>query len=129
MEKVIKNNLTIISKPHAHPHTMKKTCKVSKRSVKNCKRSCAHKTPMVNVDGRTDERTDGQTETCTPKSPMLKQVRQTYRLEPRHDKTYKISTSNSSDQTVHSGSLISVFSVRMDNLWDLGYPYCTRQSL
>ena len=55
------NNLTIISKPHAHPHTMMKT-----RSVQNCKRSCAHKTPRVNVDwwtngrtnGRTDERTD-----------------------------------------------------------------------
>ena len=32
------------------------------------------------TDGRTDERTDGQTderkETCTSKSPMLKQVRQ-----------------------------------------------------
>ena len=25
VEKVTKNNLTIISKPHAHPHTMKKT--------------------------------------------------------------------------------------------------------
>ena len=25
MEKVTKNNLTIISKPHAHNHTMKKT--------------------------------------------------------------------------------------------------------
>ena len=25
VEKVIKNNPTIISKPHAHPHTMKKT--------------------------------------------------------------------------------------------------------
>ena len=25
MEKVTKNDLTIISKPHAHPHTMKKT--------------------------------------------------------------------------------------------------------
>ena len=25
MEKVTKNVLTIISKPHAHPHTMKKT--------------------------------------------------------------------------------------------------------
>ena len=35
---------------------------------------------MVNVDGRTDRRTDRwmnkRTETCTPKSPMLKQVRQ-----------------------------------------------------
>ena len=48
------------------------TCKVSKRSVQNCKRSCAHKTPRVNVDGWTNRRT----ETCTPKSPMLKQVRQ-----------------------------------------------------
>ena len=43
--------------------------KVSKRSVKNCKSSCAHKTPMVML-------TDRRTETCTPKSPMLKQVRQ-----------------------------------------------------
>ena len=25
MEKVTKNNLTTISKPHAHPHTMKNT--------------------------------------------------------------------------------------------------------
>ena len=25
VENVTKNNLTIISKPHAHPHTMKKT--------------------------------------------------------------------------------------------------------
>ena len=35
---------------------------------------------MVNVDGRTDgwtdRRTNKRTETCTPKSPMLKQVRQ-----------------------------------------------------
>ena len=47
---------------------------------KNCKRSCAHKTPMVNVDGWTDGQTYGwtnkRTETCMPKSPMLKQVRQ-----------------------------------------------------
>ena len=121
-----KNYLTIISKPHAHPHTMRKTyakfqngpyktvrgvaltrgthclyiegekwlssqcgrsdkkcsnnyaqttctssyheentCKVSKWSVQNCKRSCAHKTPRVNVDGktngRTEERPDGRT--------------------------------------------------------------------
>ena len=35
------------------------TCKVSKRLVQNCKRSCAHKTPRVNVDGWTDERTNG----------------------------------------------------------------------
>ena len=61
-EKVIKNNLTIISKPHAHAHTMKKTSAVSKRLVKNFKRSCAHKTPMVNVDGGTDRWTDEQTD-------------------------------------------------------------------
>ena len=41
VEKVTKNNLTIISKPHAHPHTMKKT-----------------HTPRVNVDGWTDGQTD-----------------------------------------------------------------------
>ena len=36
------------------------TCKVSKQWVQNCKRSCAHKIPMLNVDGWTDERTNGQ---------------------------------------------------------------------
>ena len=92
-----KNDLKIISKPHAHTHTMKKThakfqnnryktvrgvaltkgthClyidgekentnKVSKRSVQNCKRSCAHNTPRVNVDGRTNGRTDGRKHAC-----------------------------------------------------------------
>ena len=119
-----KNVLIVIPKPYAHPHSMKKThakfqnnqyktvkgvaltrgthclyievkkwlssqcgksdkkesnnyiqttcissyyeeniCKVSKWSVQNCKRSFAHKTPRVNVDGKTngqtDERTDG----------------------------------------------------------------------
>ena len=109
--KTDKNKLTIIYKPHAHPHTMMKThakfqndryktvrgvaltigthclyiegvkwqssqcgkwqkwsynytqtiCtssfheentrKVSKRSIQNCKRSCAHKTPWINVNG------------------------------------------------------------------------------
>ena len=34
------------------------TCKVSKWSVQNCKRSCAHKTPRVNVDGWADGRTN-----------------------------------------------------------------------
>ena len=33
------------------------TCKVSKQLVQNCKRSCAHKIPMLNVDGWTDGRT------------------------------------------------------------------------
>ena len=42
----------------------KHTCKVSKQSVQNCYRSCAHKTPRVNVDGwtknrRMDEQTKG----------------------------------------------------------------------
>ena len=40
MEKVTNNVLTIIPKPHVHPHTMKKTYP---SSVQNCKRSCAHK--------------------------------------------------------------------------------------
>ena len=38
------------------------TSKVSKRLGQNCKRSCAHKTPRVNVDGRTGRRTNGQTD-------------------------------------------------------------------
>ena len=29
-------------------------CKVSKRSVQNCKKSCAHKTTRVNIDGWTN---------------------------------------------------------------------------
>ena len=63
-------------------HHEENICKVSKRLVKkkNCKRSCAHRTPMVNADrwrnGQTDERTDKRTETCMPKSHMLKQLRQ-----------------------------------------------------
>ena len=55
-------------------HHEENICKVSKRSIKNCKRSCAHKTPMVNVE--TDEQTDKRMVTCTPKSPLLKQVQQ-----------------------------------------------------
>ena len=41
------------------------TCKVSKWSVQNCKRNCAHKTPRVNVDGWTNGRTDGRTDERT----------------------------------------------------------------
>ena len=37
------------------------TCKVSKQWVQNCKRSCAHKIPILNVDGWTDGRTNGRT--------------------------------------------------------------------
>ena len=37
------------------------TCKVSKQWVQNCKRSCAHKIPMLNVDGWTDGRQDERT--------------------------------------------------------------------
>ena len=55
----------------------KNTCKVSKQWVQNCKRSCAHKIPMLNVDGwtdgRTDERTDGNLHAYVF---LLKQVRQ-----------------------------------------------------
>ena len=61
------------------------TCKVSKQWVQNCKRSCAHKIPMLNVDGwtdgrtyermnvRTDERTNGRKLAYVF---LLKQVRQ-----------------------------------------------------
>ena len=49
-EKGTKNALTIISKPHAHPHTMKNnTCKVSKWWVQNFKRSCAHKRYLLSI--------------------------------------------------------------------------------
>ena len=79
VEKMTKKNLTIISKSHAHLHTMKKTqAKFQNWSVKNCKRSCAHKTPSVNVDGKTDGRTKGKANgrKFARLSPMLKQVRQ-----------------------------------------------------
>ena len=36
---------------HKSSYHDENTCKVSNRSVQNCKRSCAHKTPRVNVDG------------------------------------------------------------------------------
>ena len=36
------------------------TCKVSKQWVQNCKRSCAHMIPMLNVDGWMDGRTNGR---------------------------------------------------------------------
>ena len=49
------------------------TCKVSKQWVQNCKRSCAHKIPMLNVDGRTGGRTDGNLHAYVF---LLKQVRQ-----------------------------------------------------
>ena len=41
------------------------TCKVSKRSVQNCKRSCANKTPRVNVDGCTNGQMNGWTDELT----------------------------------------------------------------
>ena len=37
------------------------TCKVSKQWVENCKRSCPHKIPMLNVDGWTDGQMDERT--------------------------------------------------------------------
>ena len=55
VEKVIKNNLTIIPNPHAHPHTMKKA-------------------PRVIVDEWMDGWMDRRAETCKPKSRLLKQV-------------------------------------------------------
>ena len=38
VEKVTKNDLTIISKPHAHAHPHTNTCKVSKQSVQKKKK-------------------------------------------------------------------------------------------
>ena len=58
VEKVKENNLTIISKSHAHPHTMMKTLAKFKKDW--YKRSCAHKTPRINVDGRMNGRTNGR---------------------------------------------------------------------
>ena len=50
-----KNKLTIISKPRCKSsYHEENTCKVSKLSVQNCKRSCTHKTPRVIVDGLTN---------------------------------------------------------------------------
>ena len=133
-----KINSTIMSNPHAHPHTMRKThvkfennwyktvrgvaltrdtlcqynlgvkwlssqcrksdknlsnnyvqstcissyneentCKVSKQWVQNCERSCAHKIPMLNVDGWTDGRMNGRTDgNLHAYVFLLKQVRQ-----------------------------------------------------
>ena len=56
------------------------TCKVSKQWVQNCKRSCAHKIPMLNVDGWTDGRTY---ENLHAYVFLLKQVRQKWRC--RHN--------------------------------------------
>ena len=61
VEKVTKNNLTFFAN-HMHiPYHEENACTVSKRSVQNCKRSCAHKVARVHitVDGRTSGRTDG----------------------------------------------------------------------
>ena len=53
------------------------TCKVSKQWVQNCKRGCAHKIPMLNVDGWTDGRTyDWTNGNLHAYVFLLKQVRQ-----------------------------------------------------
>ena len=57
-----KKSINYIQTTCTSSHHEENICKVSKRSVKNCKRSCAHKTPMVNVDGRTDRWTDRQSD-------------------------------------------------------------------
>ena len=46
---VTKNDLTIIPKPHAYPHTMKKR-HAKFKMISTCKRSFAHKTTRVNVE-------------------------------------------------------------------------------
>ena len=55
MEKVTKNNITIISKPYAHPHTMKKTpAKFQKDQYKTVRGVSPYKTPRVTVDRQMD---------------------------------------------------------------------------
>ena len=64
------------------------TCKVSKQWVQNCKRSCAHKIPMLNVDGwmdgrtyeRTNIRTDGNLHAYVF---LLKQMQQKVKVNLR----------------------------------------------
>ena len=51
-----KKYLTIISKPYAYPHTMKKTHAKFQKDRYKTKRSCAHKSSRVNVDRWTDGR-------------------------------------------------------------------------
>ena len=62
-EKSDKNNLRIISKPHAYIQTMTKApVKFEKNWYKNCRRSCAHKVP-TSIGGLTDGRKDGEAKT------------------------------------------------------------------
>ena len=58
MEKVTKNNLTVISKPHGHPHTVKKTAaKFQKDPYKTVRGVALTKDPVsMLTDGRTDGR-------------------------------------------------------------------------
>ena len=68
MEKVTKNNLTIISKSHAHLHTMKKTqAKFQTDRLKTVRGVALTRHPAsMLTERRTDERTDERTEICTP---------------------------------------------------------------
>ena len=85
-KKVTKSDLTIISKPHAHPHTMKKrktktstTTKKKKKKKKKKKHAMFQNDRYKTVRGvaftrhpelmLTDGQTDGRTETCRPKLP------------------------------------------------------------
>ena len=56
VEKVTKNNLRIISKEHAHLHTMKKTHAKFQNDQYKTVRGVALKTPRVNVDEQTNGR-------------------------------------------------------------------------
>ena len=63
MEKVTKNDLTINYYPNHMPILIPwlkhmHICKVLKWLVQNCKRSWVLKTPMINVDGWTNRRTN-----------------------------------------------------------------------
>ena len=60
-KKVTKNNLTNISKPHAHPHTMPKTpAKFQDDRYKTVRGVALTRHPSVNVDGWTNGWTNEQ---------------------------------------------------------------------
>ena len=81
------------------PYHEENICKVSKRSVKNCKSLLEELCPQdmhgkcwlmdKRMNGQTNGQTNKRMETCTSKSPMLKQVLKhilTTPYEPRHEK-------------------------------------------
>ena len=103
------------------------TCKVSKQWVQNCKRSCAHKIPMLNVDGWMDGRTNEQMNVRTDGNLhayvfLLKQVRQksVHRFSRSHLKLFSIFSSGS-HFVQQSGTVWAIF-VDSHCIFTLGPP-------